>query len=56
MEEIFFPGELEDRNSVRNRGRGITLADNTWNSLNELAAETSTDVPTLIESGLEARP
>ena len=40
----------------RNRGRGITLADNTWNSLTGLAADTHTDVPTLIESGQEARP
>jgi LDH2 family malate/lactate/ureidoglycolate dehydrogenase len=56
VEGIFFPGELEDRNGARNRGRGITLADNTWNSLTGLAADTHTDVPTLIESGQEARP
>ena len=56
VEEIFFPGELEDRNSARNRGRGITLADKTWNSLNELAAATGVEVPTPIESGLETRP
>jgi LDH2 family malate/lactate/ureidoglycolate dehydrogenase len=56
VEDIFFPGELEDRNGARNRGRGITLADNTWNSLTGLAADTHTDVPTLIESGQEARP
>ena len=51
VEEIFFPGELEDRNSARNRGRGITLADNTWNSLSGLSADTNTDLPTLIDSG-----
>ena len=43
--EIFFPGELEDRNAVRNRGRGIAVADNTWNSLARLAAETGAKLP-----------
>ena len=55
VEEIFFPGELEDRNSIRNRGRGITLADNTWKSISELAAETSTDLPPTLEPRLETR-
>jgi len=56
VEEIFFPGELEDRNTVGNRDRGITLADNTWNSLTGLAIDTHVEVPTLIEPGQEARP
>ncbi|HET9561164.1 MAG TPA: Ldh family oxidoreductase [Propionibacteriaceae bacterium] len=43
--EIFFPGELEDRNAVRNRGRGIAVADNTWDSLAQLAAETGANLP-----------
>ena len=43
--EIFFPGELEDRNAVRNRGRGIAVADNTWDSLARLAAETGANLP-----------
>ena len=55
VEEIFFPGELEDRTSIRNRGRGIALADNTWKSLSELAAETNTDLPPTLESRMETR-
>jgi LDH2 family malate/lactate/ureidoglycolate dehydrogenase len=45
VEEIFFPGELEDRNAAGNRGRGIAVADNTWNSLARLAAETGAKLP-----------
>ena len=45
VDEIFFPGELEDRNAVRNRGRGIAVADNTWDSLARLAAETGAKLP-----------
>jgi len=55
VEEIFFPGELEDRTGIRNRGRGITLADNTWKSISELAAETDTDLPPTLEPRLETR-
>ena len=54
-DEIFFPGELEDRTSIRNRGRGITLADNTWKSLGELAAQTNTDLPLTLEPRWETR-
>ena len=55
-EEIFFPGELEDRNRAHNRSRGITLADNTWDSLTALAAETNTTLPIVLDSGPETRP
>jgi LDH2 family malate/lactate/ureidoglycolate dehydrogenase len=45
VQEIFFPGELEDRNTIRNRGCGIAVPDTTWDSLMRLAAETGTSVP-----------
>lgn len=48
VEEIFFPGELEDRNTALNRKRGISIADNTWESLSKLGAETNTALPTTI--------
>lgn len=45
VEEIFFPGELEDRNTERHREHGITVADQTWQSLATLGAETNTTLP-----------
>jgi LDH2 family malate/lactate/ureidoglycolate dehydrogenase len=45
IEEIFFPGELEDRNTERHRQQGIRVADNTWQSLAKLGAETGTALP-----------
>ncbi|GAB3628950.1 Ureidoglycolate dehydrogenase (NAD(+)) [Pandoraea terrae] len=47
IEEIFFPGELEDRNTLRLRQAGITLADNTWSSLVKLGEETGCALPNL---------
>ncbi|WAL81231.1 Ldh family oxidoreductase [Pandoraea sp. XJJ-1] len=48
VEEIFFPGELEDRNTLRLRGAGITIADTTWSSLAKLSDETGSALPTFI--------
>ena len=45
IDEIFFPGELEDRNTERHRAQGISLADQTWQSLARLGAETDTALP-----------
>lgn len=45
IEEIFFPGEIEDRNARRHRIEGITVADNTWGSLEKLALETGVALP-----------
>lgn len=45
IDEIFFPGELEDRNTELNQQRGISIADHTWESLVKLGAETSTRLP-----------
>ncbi|MFY9509539.1 MAG: Ldh family oxidoreductase [Rubrivivax sp.] len=45
IDEIFFPGELEDRNTERHRRAGITLADNTWQSLARLGDTTQTPLP-----------
>jgi LDH2 family malate/lactate/ureidoglycolate dehydrogenase len=55
VEDIFFPGELEDRNAHRNRSRGITVADKTWGSLTRLAAETGTTLPDLYTQPLLER-
>lgn len=46
IEEIFFPGELEDRNTAQLNEAGISLADTTWQSMVKLAAETGTALPT----------
>ncbi|GAA1598958.1 hypothetical protein GCM10009789_61230 [Kribbella sancticallisti] len=43
-EEILVPGELEERNAVRN-AEGITLAATTWESLATLATETGVELP-----------
>lgn len=45
IEEIFFPGELEDRNTVQLKAAGISLADTTWQSMVKLATETGTALP-----------
>nr|WP_315593061.1 Ldh family oxidoreductase [uncultured Cupriavidus sp.] len=48
IEEIFFPGELEDRNTALYSEAGISLADNTWQSMVKLGTETGTDLPALL--------
>lgn len=45
IDEIFFPGELEDKNTALNLQRGISIADNTWESLEKLGRETATPLP-----------
>lgn len=45
IDEIFFPGELEDRHTEKHRKQGITVADNTWQSLSRLSAETGVALP-----------
>ncbi|MFE9202436.1 Ldh family oxidoreductase [Micromonospora sp. NPDC007230] len=45
VEEIFFPGELEDRAEARRLATGIPVADNTWASLVRLAEETGVTLP-----------
>ena len=54
MGDIFFPGELEDRNTARNSADGIAVADNTWNSLARLADETGVALPTTITTTRDA--
>lgn len=43
--EIFFPGEIEDRNTEKHLKSGITVADNTWQSLSKLSEETGVALP-----------
>ncbi|MGC3985795.1 MAG: Ldh family oxidoreductase [Pseudorhodoferax sp.] len=45
VDDIFFPGELEDSNTERHRVQGICVADQTWQSLAKLGAETGTALP-----------
>jgi LDH2 family malate/lactate/ureidoglycolate dehydrogenase len=40
FQEIFFPGELEDRSKARLEREGIELPDKTVEALEQLAAET----------------
>ena len=52
FEEIFFPGELEDRSLHHAARAGITLADNTIASLLSLATETGAVPPPALTSQL----
>jgi LDH2 family malate/lactate/ureidoglycolate dehydrogenase len=45
VSDIFFPGELEDRNTAKHLKTGISVADNTWDSLRKLSAETGVALP-----------
>lgn len=45
VSDIFFPGELEDRNTAKHLTTGISVADNTWDSLRKLGAETGVALP-----------
>jgi LDH2 family malate/lactate/ureidoglycolate dehydrogenase len=56
VEEIFFPGELEDRNTARHQRTGIAVADNTWNSLARLAEEAGVSMPEPISEPDEEQP
>jgi LDH2 family malate/lactate/ureidoglycolate dehydrogenase len=47
VEEIFFPGELEDRSYATRDAAGVPVADNTWDSLTALAEQTGTPLPAL---------
>lgn len=47
-DEIFFPGELEDRNTEKHHEQGIEVADQTWRSLAKLADETATALPSCL--------
>jgi LDH2 family malate/lactate/ureidoglycolate dehydrogenase len=45
VSDIFFPGELEDRNTAQHLKTGISVADTTWDSLRKLATETGVALP-----------
>lgn len=53
VEEIFFPGELEDRAHATRSQTGIAVADNTWDSLASLAGQTNTPLPALTTDTLD---
>ena len=40
FEEVFYPGEMEARNDLRNRAQGITFPSDTLDDLRRIAAET----------------
>jgi LDH2 family malate/lactate/ureidoglycolate dehydrogenase len=56
ISEIFFPGEIEDRQTQAHLRDGITLADQTWQSLTLLSRETGTPLPTLVHCVGEMAP
>ncbi len=45
VSEIFFPGEIEDRNTEAHLRSGIEVAEHTWESLARLGQETGTPLP-----------
>lgn len=52
VDEIFFPGEIEERNTERNRALGIQVTAHTWESLVKLAGETALSLPAVIQPPL----
>ncbi|RJF95478.1 Ldh family oxidoreductase [Noviherbaspirillum saxi] len=50
VEEIYFPGELEDRNTAIHREQGINITAHTWESLQKLGTETGVALPATIDS------
>lgn len=53
VSEIFFPGEIEDRNTEAHLRGGVEVAENTWGSLARLARETDTLLPAEITRASE---
>lgn len=51
--QVLVPGELEDRARARHEVDGIVLADATWASLTELAAETDVALPAATDTRTE---
>ena len=45
VSDMFFPGELEDLNTEKHLATGISVADNTWDSLRKLGADTGVALP-----------
>jgi LDH2 family malate/lactate/ureidoglycolate dehydrogenase len=45
ISEIFFPGEIEDRQTQEHLRRGIDITEQTWQSLARLAQESGTNLP-----------
>ncbi|MFD9195333.1 Ldh family oxidoreductase [Streptomyces phaeochromogenes] len=45
VEEIFVPGEPESRTAQRLRTEGITVVDDTWQSLTHIAEQTGVNLP-----------
>jgi LDH2 family malate/lactate/ureidoglycolate dehydrogenase len=39
-DEVFYPGEMEARNDVRNRKEGLVLPEDTLGDLRRISAET----------------
>ena len=47
VEEVFVPGEIEQRNTARNAA-GIALPSKTWDDLSTLAAENGVAMPAVL--------
>jgi LDH2 family malate/lactate/ureidoglycolate dehydrogenase len=47
VEEIFVPGEIEQRNAARNAA-GLALPAKTWDDLSALAAESGVAMPAVL--------
>jgi LDH2 family malate/lactate/ureidoglycolate dehydrogenase len=45
IEEIFFPGEIEARRCAESRTRGLSIPEQTWKTLSELAAQSTVAMP-----------
>ncbi|WP_300753609.1 Ldh family oxidoreductase [Janthinobacterium sp.] len=48
VEQIFFPGELEDIHAAQHRTAGIDITSHTWQSLSRLADETGLALPNIV--------
>jgi LDH2 family malate/lactate/ureidoglycolate dehydrogenase len=54
--EIFYPGEIEDRNAARLEREGIVLAEETWKSISQLASRTRVHLPSLLPNAVAKEP
>jgi LDH2 family malate/lactate/ureidoglycolate dehydrogenase len=50
VQDLFFPGELEDVHSQAHLQAGLQIADKTWESLQQLGADTHTAMPQVLQT------
>ena len=49
FDEIFYPGEMEARNDLKNREQGLQLPDDTLTDLHRIATETGLEATLVLD-------